>query len=91
MGSFTDSEIKMEIDQEQGESEGYSEHAAKTKDNIMFWNQIYSLTLILSRRLKNGKDLQNLEDTLYSLDWTFMRGMTRDVKSFFNSIVLMVG
>ena len=91
MGSFTDSEIKMEIDQEQSEAEGYSEDQAKTKECIMFRNQIYSLTLLLSRRLKSGNDLQNLEDTLYSLDQTFTRGVSRDVESFFNSIVLMVG
>ena len=91
MDSFTDSEIKMEIDQEQSEAEGYSEDQAKTKECIVFRNQIYSLSLLLSRRLKSGKDLQNLEDMLYSLDRTFTRGVSRDVESFFNSIVLMVG
>ena len=70
MGSFTDSEIKMDIDQEQSEAEGYLEDQAKTKECIVFRNQIYSLSLLLSRRLKSGKDLQNLEDTLYSLDRT---------------------
>ena len=59
MGSFTDSEIKMEIDQEQSEAEGYSEDQVKTKECIVLRNQIYSLSLLLSRRLKSGKDLQN--------------------------------
>ena len=71
--------------------EGYSVDEAKTKENIVFRNQIYSLSLLLSRRLKSGKDLPNLKDTLYSLDKTFTRGVSRDVESFFNSIVLMVG
>ena len=90
-GSLTDSEIKMDIDQEQSDMEGYSVDEVKTKECIVFRNQIYSLSLLLSRRLKSGKDLQNLEDTLYSLDRTFTRGVSRDVESFFNSIVLMVG
>ena len=90
-GSLTDSEIKMDIDQEQSDMEGYSVDETKTKERIVFRNQIYSLSLLLSRRLKSGKDLQNLEDTLYSLDRTFTRGVSRDVESFFNSIVLMVG
>ena len=91
IGSFTDSEIKMDIDQQQSEAEGYLEDQAKTKEHRVFRNQIYSLSLLLSRRLKSGKDLQNLEDTLYSLDRTFTRGVSRDVENVFNSIVLMVG
>ena len=34
MGSFTDSEIKMEIDQEQREAEGYSEDQEKKKKRM---------------------------------------------------------
>ena len=63
-GSLTDSEIKMDIDQEQSDMEGYSVDEVKTKEHIVFRNQIYSLSLLLSRRLKSQKDLQNLEDTL---------------------------
>ena len=34
-----------------------------------------------------AKIYKNLEDMLYSLDRTFTRGVSRDVESFFNSIV----
>ena len=49
----------------------YEEDNAKTKECIMFCNQVYGLATLMSRKLKNGKDLSLMEDTLFSIDQTF--------------------
>ena len=66
-----DSDIKMEVDDEGTEQEGHGEEAAKTKEHNMFQNQVYALSALLNRKLKNGTDLNFMEDMLYSLDRTF--------------------
>ena len=87
----SESDIKMEVDNEGTEQEGYGEEPAKMKECIMFCNQVYALGTLMSRKLKNGTDLSLMEDTLFSIDRTFRQGVARDVESFFNALVLMVG
>ena len=87
----SESDVKMEVDDDGTEHPVYEEDNAKTKERITFHNQVYSLATLMSRKLKNGKDLSLMEDTLFSIDWTFKWGVARDVESFFNSLVLMLG
>ena len=82
---------KMEVDDDGTENERYNENNAKMKECILFHNQVYSLGVLMGRKLKNGKDLSLMEDTLFAIDQTFKRGVARDVESFFNSLVLMLG
>ena len=42
------------------------------------------------KKYRKDKDVNILEETLYSLDRTFARGVCRDVESFFNCIIVMV-
>ena len=86
----SESDIKMEVDDDGTEHQEYAEDNAKTKECIMFCNQVYGLATLMSRKLKNGKDLSLMEDTLFSIDWTFKWGVASDVESFFNSLVLML-
>ena len=86
----SESDIKMEVDDEGTEEEGYGEEAARTKECIMFHNQVYALATLMIRKLKNGTDLSLIEDMLYSLDRTFRRGVAWDVESFFNALVLII-
>ena len=85
------SDIKMEVDEEGEEQEGYGEDVVKAKGRILFRNQLFTLSSLLMKKLKSGAELNAMEDTLYSLDQTFRRGVARDVESFFNAIVLMTG
>ena len=92
LGVWTsESDVKMEVDDDGTENERYNENNAKTKERILFHNQVYSLGVLMGRKLKNGKDLSLMEDTLFAIDRTFKRGVARDVESFFNSLVLMLG
>ena len=67
----SESDIKMEVDDDGTEHREYEEDNAKTKECIMFHNQVYGLATLMSRKLKNGKDLSLMEDTLFSIDQTF--------------------
>ena len=67
----SESDIKMEVDNEGTEQQGYDEDPVKTKECIMFCNQVYALGTLMSRKLKNGTDLSLMEDTLFSIDRTF--------------------
>ena len=67
----SESDIKMEVDDDGTEQEGYGEEPAKMKEHIMFHNQVYALGTLMSRKLKNGTDLSLMEDTLFSIDRTF--------------------
>ena len=58
----------MEVDNDGTEHPVYEEDNAKTKEHITFCNQVYSLATLMSRKLKNGKDLSLMEDTLFSID-----------------------
>ena len=89
--SNSESNIKMEVDDEGTEQQGCDEDPAKMKEHIMFHNQVYALGTLMSRKLKNGTDLSLMEDTLFSIDRTFKQGVARDIECFFNALVLMVG
>ena len=67
----SESDIKMEVDDDDTEQEGYGEEPVKTKEHIMFCNQVYALGTLMSRKLKNGTNLSLMEDTLFSIDRTF--------------------
>ena len=67
----SESDIKMEVDNDGTEHQEYAEDNAKPKECIMFCNQVYGLATLMSRKLKNGKDLSLMEDTLFSIDQTF--------------------
>ena len=64
----SESDVKMEVDDDGTEHLVYEEDNAKTKERITFHNQVYSLATLMSRKLKNGKDLSLMEDTLFSID-----------------------
>ena len=64
-------DVKMEVDDDGTEYQEYEEDNAKTKECITFHNQVYGLATLMSRKLKNGKDLSLMEDTLFSIDQTF--------------------
>ena len=87
----SESDVKMEVDNDGTEHQEYEEDNAKAKEHIAFCNQVCGLATLMSRKLKNGKDLSLIEDTLFSIDQTFRQGVARDVESFFNSLVLMLG
>ena len=67
----SESDVKMEVDDDGTEHQEYEEDSAKTKEHIMFHNQVYGLATLMSRKLKNGKDLSLMEDTSFSIDQTF--------------------
>ena len=56
----------------------------------MFCNNVFALSTVLAKRCRKEKDVNVVEETLYSLDQTFVRGVCRDVESFFNCIVMML-
>ena len=82
-------EVKMETDAEEQCSE-FTKEEMKAKGKIMFHNNILALNMVLGKRCRKEKDVTTFEETLYSLDRTFSRGVCRDVESFFNCIVAMV-
>ena len=53
----SESDVKMEVDDDGTKHPEYEEDDAKTKEHIMFHNQVYGLVTLMSRKLKNGKDL----------------------------------
>ena len=58
LGVWTsESDVKMEVDDDGTENGRYNENNAKTKEHILFCNQVYSLGVLMGRKLKNGKDL----------------------------------
>ena len=89
VGLNTEGELKMETDAEEQCSE-FTEEEMKAKEKIMFCNNIFALNMVLGKRCRMEKDVNTLEETLYSLDRAFSRGVCRDMESFFNCIVAMV-
>ena len=63
----------------------------KQKSASCFETKFTVLGVLMGRKLKNRKDLSLMEDTLFAIDRTFKCGVARDVESFFNSLVLMLG
>ena len=62
----SESNVKMEVDNDGTKHQEYEEDNAKMKEHIMFRNQVYGLVTLMSRKLKNGKDLSLMEDTIMS-------------------------
>ena len=79
-------DIKMETDATLGEMSPREEHR---KERIMFRNQIFGLNAVLARKCKTSTDITHLEETLYTMDRSFTRGVPRDVESFLNCILVM--
>ena len=50
-------DFKMKVDNDGTKHQEYEEDNAKTKECILFHNQVYGLATLMSRKLKNGKDL----------------------------------
>ena len=61
----SESDVKMEVDDDGTKHQEYEEDNAKTKECITFHNQVYGLATLMSRKLKNGKDLSLMEDLYF--------------------------
>ena len=88
IGLNLEGEIKLEPEDE--DQLEFTDEEVKAKKKIMFHNNVFALSTVLAKRCRKEKDVNVFEETLYSLDWTFVRGVCRDIESFFNCIVMML-
>ena len=46
----------------------FTDEEVKAKEKIMFCNNVFALSTVLAKRCRKEKDVNVVEDTLYSLD-----------------------
>ena len=68
-GLNLEGEIKLEPEDE--DQLEFMDEEVKAKEKIMFCNNIFALSTVLAKRCRKEKDVNVVEETLYSLDRNF--------------------
>ena len=81
--------VKTEPDMQDEDDVKLSEESERLKKNILICNNMAVLLRIMRKACKDAQELNNIVQSLFSINQKFRDGVQKDQESLFNSLAIM--